>query len=47
MKKVFILLFFLFLIPLDVFGAAFLIYNQDAKANGMGMAAASTKANVL
>jgi len=41
-KKVFILLFFLFLIPLDVFGAAFLIYNQDAKANGMGMAAASS-----
>lgn len=28
--------------PFNVFGAAFLIYNQDAKANGMGMAAVSS-----
>ena len=32
----------IFFLPLNVFGAAFLIYNQDAKANGMGMAVISS-----
>ncbi len=41
MKKM--LLFSLFLLlPPNAFGAAFLIYNQDAKANGMGMAVVSS-----
>ena len=38
-KILFLLLIFL---PSNTFGAAFLIYNQDTKANGMGMAAASS-----
>jgi long-chain fatty acid transport protein len=37
-----IILFLLCLVPLDAFGAAFLIYNQDAKATGMGMAVVSS-----
>jgi long-chain fatty acid transport protein len=32
-------------LPLNVFGAAFLIYNQDAKVNGMGMAGISSVDN--
>ncbi len=37
------ILFFLFIfLPSNTFGAAFLIYNQDAKANGMGMAVVSS-----
>lgn len=28
-------------LPLNVLGAAFIIYNQDAKVNGMGMAGIS------
>lgn len=43
MKIIFIFLFFF--IPRVVFGAAFLIYNQDAKANGMGMAASASVDN--
>lgn len=42
MKKTYIILFLVFLIHSHAFGAAFLIYNQDAKANGMGMAAISS-----
>jgi len=39
---------FLFLVaPGTSSGAAFLIYNQDARANGMGMAVISTRVNVL
>ena len=37
-----ILLLVTCLIPFDAFGAAFLIYNQDAKATGMGMAVVSS-----
>ncbi|MCX8022841.1 MAG: outer membrane protein transport protein [Syntrophorhabdaceae bacterium] len=33
------------LFPIPLFGAAFLIYNQDAKVNGMGMAAISSVDN--
>ncbi len=33
---------FVLLFPLSAFGSAFLIYNQDAKANGMAMACASS-----
>jgi long-chain fatty acid transport protein len=33
------------LLPLEGFAAAFLIYNQDARANGMGMAVASSVNN--
>ncbi|MBA4418327.1 MAG: hypothetical protein C0392_10520 [Syntrophus sp. (in: bacteria)] len=32
----------LMVFPLSLFGAAFLIYNQDARANGMGFAAISS-----
>ncbi len=41
-KKIYILIFFQLFIPVHVLAAAFLIYNQDAKANGMGMAAISS-----
>lgn len=37
-----ILVFLLLLSPSYAFSAAFLIYNQDAKANGMGMAVVSS-----
>ncbi len=37
-----ILFLFICIIPLDAPGAAFLIYNQDAKATGMGMAVVSS-----
>lgn len=40
MKIIFIFLSIFF--PLNVFGAAFLIYNQDAKANSMGMAVSAS-----
>ncbi|HOV89273.1 MAG TPA: outer membrane protein transport protein [Syntrophorhabdaceae bacterium] len=40
MKIIFIFLFLF--IPHLVFGAAFLIYNQDVKANSMGMAASAS-----
>jgi long-chain fatty acid transport protein len=44
-KKIFILVFSLLFIPVYAFGSAFLIYNQDAKANGMGMAVISSVDN--
>jgi long-chain fatty acid transport protein len=37
-----LLFFVIWIIPLDAFAAAFLIYNQDAKATGMGMAVVSS-----
>lgn len=40
MKIIFIFLLIFF--PFRVFGAAFLIYNQDAKANSMGMAVSAS-----
>ncbi|HOF57094.1 MAG TPA: outer membrane protein transport protein [Syntrophorhabdaceae bacterium] len=42
MKKINIILFLVFVLPSHALGAAFLIYNQDAKANGMGMAVISS-----
>lgn len=44
MKKFLLFLPILFL-PVNAFGAAFLIYNQDAKVNGMGMAGISSVDN--
>ncbi|MCX8110428.1 MAG: outer membrane protein transport protein [Syntrophorhabdaceae bacterium] len=40
MKIIFIFLFVFF--PISLFGAAFLIYNQDVKANSMGMAVSAS-----
>ncbi len=36
---------FIFFLPVNSFGAAFLIYNQDAKVNSMGMAGVSSVNN--